>query len=69
MTKERKLELDDILLNYADVPAEVLRVVLAINGVNEETYSNILYYYTGYKDIKEFIELIERELCVEISLT
>ena len=49
-------EYDDYLVNTLGVDEEVLNCVTGINGYNEETLNDILYYYTGYRDIEQYLE-------------
>lgn len=54
MAKERREYLEDVLLNYVGVSEEALNLAVGLLGENEETYSSILYYYTGYKDFENY---------------
>lgn len=49
-------EYDDYLVNTLGVNEEVLNCVTSINGYSEDTLDSILYYYTGYRDIKQYLE-------------
>ncbi len=49
-------EYDNYLVNTLGVDEEVLNCITSINGYNEETLDSILYYYTGYRDIKQYLE-------------
>lgn len=44
------------LIEYLKVNEEVINCITSINGYNEDTLDNILYYYTGYKDLKQYLE-------------
>lgn len=46
---------DDILLEL-NVPNEVIRAVVSINGNSLDTYNDILYYATGYNDLEQINE-------------
>ena len=52
-------EMWDKLLGIG-VSNEVIKVVTSLYGIKEETFDNILWYYTGYNSIKDFDE--ERDL-------
>jgi hypothetical protein len=49
-------EFDEYLVNTLGINEEVLNCVTGINGYNEYTLNDILYYYTGYRDIKQYLE-------------
>ena len=38
---------------------EVINVLCSINGTNETTFSDLLFYYTGYHDIEQYKEEIQ----------
>ena len=44
------------LINNIGINEEVLKCITSINGYNEHTLNNILYYYTGYRDIEQYTE-------------
>lgn len=44
------------LINNIWISEEVLKCITNINGYNEDTLNNILYYYTGYRDIEQYTE-------------
>lgn len=46
-------EMWDKLLGIG-VSNEVIKVVTSLYGLNEETFDNILWYYTGYNSIKDY---------------
>ena len=46
----------DYLINNVGVNEEVINCITSINGYNEETLDNVLYYYTGYRDIEQYLE-------------
>ena len=54
-------EYDDYLVNTLGISEEVLNCVTSINGYNEETLDDILYYFTGYRDIEQYLEYEDRE--------
>lgn len=48
------MELDEYynyLINNIGINEEVLKCITSINGYNEKTLNDILYYYTGYRDL------------------
>lgn len=53
------MELDEYynyLINNIGISEEVLKCITSINGYNEETLDNVLYYYTGYRDLEQYTE-------------
>ena len=51
----------DYLINNVGVNEEVINCITSINGYNKKTFDNILYYYTGYRDIKQYLECEDKE--------
>ena len=51
-----KDEYVEYLIDFLGIDEKVISCVTSINGYNEETLDNILYYYTGYRDIKQYLE-------------
>lgn len=51
-------EMHECLLNYVvpDHNEDTIDIVFAINGCNEQSARDILYYYTGYNDFEQFIK-------------
>lgn len=53
------MELDEYynyLINNIGINEEVLKCITSINGYNEKTLNDILYYYTGYRDLQQYTE-------------
>ena len=46
----------DYLINNVGVNEEVMNCITGIDGYNEKTFDNVLYYYTGYRDIEQYLE-------------
>ena len=44
------------LINNIGINEEVLKCITNINGYNENTLNDILYYYTSYKDLEQYTE-------------
>ena len=51
----------DYLIEYLGVNEETIKCITGINGYNEETLNSILYYFTGYRDIEQYLEYEDRE--------
>lgn len=51
----------DYLIENLGVNEETIKCITGINGYNEETLDNILYYYTGYRDLEQYLEYEDRE--------
>ena len=49
------------LIENVGVNEEVINCITSINGYNEETLDNILYYYTGYRDLEQYTEYEDLE--------
>ena len=49
------------LINNIGVNEEVINCITSINGYNEDTLDSILYYYTGYRDLKQYLECEDKE--------
>lgn len=54
-------QFDEYLVNTLGIDEEVLNCVTGINGYNEYILNDILYYYTGYRDIKQYLENEDKE--------
>ena len=51
----------DYLIENLGVNEETIKCVTGINGYNEETLDSILYYFTGYRDLEQYLECEDRE--------
>ena len=47
---------ENYLINNVGISEEVINCITSINGYNEETLDNVLYYYTGYRDLEQYLE-------------
>ena len=54
-------EYSNYLIEYLGVNEEVVNCITGINGYNENTLDDILYYFTGYRDIEQYLEYEDRE--------
>lgn len=54
-------EYENYLIEFLGVDEEVISVVCAINGYNEDSLNDILYVKFGYRDIEQFLEYEDRE--------
>ena len=52
---------NNYLINNLGISEEVINCITSINGYNEETFDNILYYYTGYRDLDQYLECEDLE--------
>lgn len=52
---------NNYLINNVGVNEEVINCITSINGYNEDTLDNILYYYTGYRDLEQYTEYEDKE--------
>ena len=48
-----------ILMEQVGISAETINCMTSINGYNEKTCEDILYWATGYEDFNEFLNDIE----------
>lgn len=46
----------DVLVNDCDISDETLQALTSINGNNEQTYKDLLYWKTGYRDFEQAYE-------------
>ena len=46
----------DYLIDFLGIDEKIISCVTSINGYSENTLDSILYYYTGYRDIKQYLE-------------
>ena len=53
MTKE---EMWKEIIKYSIATEEELQLVTGIDGYNEETLNNVIYYRTGYNDLEQYLE-------------
>lgn len=44
----------EYLINNIGVNEEVINCITSIDGYNENTFNDILYYYTGYRTIEQY---------------
>lgn len=58
MTNEQMAKYD-ILIDLTDATVNSLDLALSLCGVNDETFSDILYYYAGYRDFREYLKDIK----------
>ena len=49
------------LINNIGVNEEVINCITSINGYNEDTLDSILYCYTGYRDLEQYLEYEDKE--------
>ena len=49
------------LINNLGINEETIECVIGINGYNEETLDSVLYYFTDYRDIEQYLEYEDRE--------
>ena len=49
------------LIDNIGVNEETINCITSINGYNEDTLDNILYYYTGYRDLEQYTEYEDKE--------
>ena len=42
------------LIDNVGVNEEVINCITSIDGYNENTLDDILYYYTGYRDLEQY---------------
>lgn len=49
-----KKEYTEYLIEFLGIDEKVISCVTSINGYNENTLDDILYYYTGYRTIEQY---------------
>ena len=54
-------EYENYLIENLGVDEEVISVVCAINGYNEQSLDDILYVKFGYRDLEQFLEYEDEE--------
>lgn len=54
-------EYENYLIENLGVNEEVVSVVCAINGYNEQSLDDILYVKFGYRDLEQFLEYEDKE--------
>lgn len=54
-------EYSNYLIDNLGVNEEVVNCITSINGYNVNTLDHILYYYTGYRDLEQYLEYEDRE--------
>lgn len=47
-------EYSNYLVKNLGVNEEVINCITSIDGYNEDTFDNVLYYYTGYRDLEQY---------------
>lgn len=48
------------LIENLEISEEVVNVLTSINGYNESTLDDILYYYTGYRSLEQYLEFEDK---------
>ena len=51
----------DYLIENLGVNEETMECITGINGYNEDTLDDVLYYFTGYRDLEQYLEYEDRE--------
>lgn len=49
-------KITDYLSELLGISGDVIAFAFGIYGVNEETINNLIYYYSGYRDLWQFAE-------------
>ena len=57
MTNEQMVKYD-ILTELTDATENSIDLALSLCGISDETFSDILYYYTAHSDFKEFLKYV-----------
>ena len=52
---------NEYLINNLGISEEVINCITSINGYNKNTFNNVLYYYTGYRDLEQYLECEDLE--------
>ena len=52
---------NNYLINNLGISEEVINCITSINGYNEDTLDNVLYYYTPYRDLEQYLECEDKE--------
>lgn len=55
----------DYLVDYEIVTRLGLDLIVGINGYNTTTLDDVLYYYTGYRSIEQYLEYEDPEMYIE----
>lgn len=48
--------LDGILIEWLSVSIDTLNLIQGINGRNEDTFNDVLYYTTGLRDLEQLLD-------------
>lgn len=49
------------LIEYGLVSDNTLNIITGINGYNESTLDDILYFVSGYHDIEQYLEFEDKD--------
>ena len=49
-------EIWEEIINNGIATEEELQLITGINGYNEESLNDVIYYKTGYRDIEQYLE-------------
>ena len=52
---------NNYLIEYLGIKEETIKCVTGIDGYNENTLDSILYYYTGYRDLEQYLKYEDKE--------
>ena len=67
MTQQEKNKIENLLINRFKVSEDCINFATGIYGENEETYHNLLYYFTGYNSIDQIED--EEEDVYQVMIT
>ncbi len=71
MGTERRCNKMDINVAYEYManhiaPESLLNCITAINGYNMETINDVLYYFTGYRSLEQYLQYEDFESFIEL---
>ena len=55
MTDKQLTLYEHVLMNMVGVDEEALDLVVALNGWTEATLNDVLFYYTGYRTLEQYL--------------
>lgn len=54
-------QLWDLIIEYGVASEETLQAVTGINGFTYESVCDVLYYFTGYRNLEQFEDAISED--------
>ena len=51
----------EYLIDFLGIDEKIVNCVTGINGYNKNALNGVLYYFTGYRDLEQYLECEDME--------